>query len=39
VRTKQQTLDAVVECGVVAVVRGESAEPVFKAIDAVVKAA
>jgi 2-dehydro-3-deoxyphosphogluconate aldolase / (4S)-4-hydroxy-2-oxoglutarate aldolase len=36
-RTKQQTLDAVIDCGIVAVVRGESAEPVFKAIDAVMK--
>ena len=36
-RTKQQILDAVTECGIVAVVRGESAEPVFKAIDAVLK--
>ncbi|MDO8587460.1 MAG: bifunctional 4-hydroxy-2-oxoglutarate aldolase/2-dehydro-3-deoxy-phosphogluconate aldolase [Armatimonadota bacterium] len=36
-RSKQQTLDAVIDCGIVAVVRGESAEPVFKAIDAVLK--
>jgi 2-dehydro-3-deoxyphosphogluconate aldolase/(4S)-4-hydroxy-2-oxoglutarate aldolase len=36
-RTKQETLDAVIDCGIVAVVRGESAEPVFKAIDAVMK--
>jgi 2-dehydro-3-deoxyphosphogluconate aldolase / (4S)-4-hydroxy-2-oxoglutarate aldolase len=36
-RTKQQTLETVLDCGVVAVVRGESAESVLKAIDAVVK--
>lgn len=36
-RTKQETLQAVKDCGIVAVVRGESAEPVMKAIDAVMK--
>ncbi|MDO8684002.1 MAG: bifunctional 4-hydroxy-2-oxoglutarate aldolase/2-dehydro-3-deoxy-phosphogluconate aldolase [Armatimonadota bacterium] len=36
-RTKQETLQAVIDCGIVAVVRGESAEPVMKAIAAVVK--
>ena len=36
-RTRQETLQAILDCGVVAVVRGESAEPVIKAIDAVLE--
>jgi len=36
-RTKQDTLQTILDCGIIAVVRGESADPVIKAIDAVVE--